>query len=351
MIPRVERLNDKRPLIERITSHAWESKVTFNPACILVEDRDALANIIAALPFPPAVKHRLELEEALCFLLYRAQGTRTPERDYTASSLGLAVLTPDLKLLARHTSPLISPEYDFENLGVEDARLTRVDGGFILLYTAYGRGSPRNTIRIALASSRDLVHWEKHGLLRADFNSVDNKNAMLFEHTVGGKYLILHRPMEGDHAMAIHWAEADNPFGTWRTRGLLMQARPNPSFAETWVGGGAPPLSIGNNRFLMIYHIGNRAADGRREYDLGIAIVDPTAPQPVLRRDEPLLRPETPYETIGDKELGVNNVVFICGAYFYRGELYFPYAGADSVVLGGRIEAAELKEYLRTSTG
>ncbi len=346
MVPHVERLNGGLPLLKRIASHPWESRVTFNPACILVQDRDSLDRIIPRLPFSSTIKRQLEQEEALCFLIYRAQGRRTPEWDYTASSLGLAVLTPDLKLLARHESPILVPQYEFENLGLEDARLTKVEERFVLLYTAYGRRSLRNSIRIAMASSEDLVHWEKHGLVHADFNAVDNKNAMLFERTAGGKYLMLHRPMEGEHAMTIHWAEADDPFGTWRSRGLLMKALPNPAFAETWVGGGAPPLWLGDTRYLMLYHIGNRRAGGEREYDLGIAIVDAEGDQPIVRRDEPLLRPETVYETLGDEELGVNNVVFICGAYFHHGDLYFPYAGADSVVLGGRVGRAELETYL-----
>lgn len=346
MVPHVERLHHGLPLIERISSHAWENKVTFNPACILVEGRNNLADIIAALPFSLSVRYQLEREEALCFVLYRAQGTPTATHNYTASSLGLAVFTPELNLLARHTSPLIVPEYDFENLGVEDARITKVGERFVLLYTAYGRSAPRNTIRIAIASSKDLVHWEKHGLLQADFNTLDNKNAMLFERPVGGKLLMLHRPMEGKEGMMIHWAEADNPFGTWKTRGLLMRPLPSSVFVDTWVGGGAPPLSLGNDRFLMLYHIGHRKGDGTREYDLGIAVIDAVASQPIVRRDEPLLRPETRYETLGDPDLGVNNVVFLCGAYFYRNDLYFPYAGADSVVLGGKISMSELQRYL-----
>lgn len=346
MIPKVQRLNHGWPLVEPIRMHAWESAVTFNPACILVEGKEALAPIIAALPFPASEKQRLTREEALCFLLYRAQGACTPERDYTASSLGLAVLSYDLRLLARHHMPIIVPEYDFENLGVEDARLSRVGNTFVLLYTAYGKSSPRNTIRIALASSSDLVHWEKHGLLNADFNSIDNKNAMLFDQSVDGRYLMLHRPMEGEHAMAIHWAEADDPFGTWRSRGVFMKPIPNPAFVDTWIGGGAPPLHLHDDQFLILYHVGNRKADGTREYDLGIAIADMRTASPIIKRDEPLLRPETVYETQGNAELGVNNVVFICGAYFYRQDLYFPYAGADSVVLAGRISKSELERYL-----
>jgi predicted GH43/DUF377 family glycosyl hydrolase len=51
---------------------------------------------------------------------------------------------------------------------------------------------------------------------------------------------------------------------------------------------------------------------------------------------------------VGDAELGVNNVVFICGAYFHDGFLWFPYAGADSVVLAGRIPLAEIERYAAT---
>ncbi|MER3524236.1 MAG: glycosidase [Ignavibacteria bacterium] len=349
MIPRVERLHNGMPLIARAVAHPWENKVTFNPACMLVEGHDALAPIIAALPFSPGVKVRLEQESALCFLLYRAQGAYTRERDYRRSSMGLAVLTPELDLLVRHTAPVFEPEYDYESLGVEDGRLSKVGDRYVLFYTAYGPGSPHNAIRIALASTQDFVHWEKHGLLKASFNTIDNKNAMLFEGTIDGKYLMLHRPMEGNDAMAMHWAEADDVFGEWHTRGVLMKAHMNPAFVDTWIGGGAPPLRLPDGRYLILYHIGNRKADGTREYDLGIAVADFTSPRIIVRRDEPLLRPEMMFETMGEAELGVNNVVFICGAYFYRGNLYFPYAGADSVVLAGRIASSELIEYLRNA--
>jgi predicted GH43/DUF377 family glycosyl hydrolase len=83
------------------------------------------------------------------------------------------------------------------------------------------------------------------------------------------------------------------------------------------------------------------------EYHLGIAVADLSKPEFFVKRDEPLLRPQTHAEIKGDADLGVNNVVFICGAYFHGGDLYFPYAGADSVVLGGRIGGAELKEYIQ----
>jgi predicted GH43/DUF377 family glycosyl hydrolase len=345
-VPIVERLNGGKPILQRIESHPWENKVTFNPACALVSDKHELEPIISTLPFSDTMKKQLSRYSALCFLLYRAQGRKSQEYDYTRSSIGLAVLSPELQLLARHDDPVIRPERDYENLGVEDGRISKIGDRYVMMYCAYSSGKPQNKIRIALASTKNFVQWEKHGLLQGDFNAIDNKNAMVFEGRINGKYAMLHRPMEGPHALSIHWAEADDVFGAWNTRGVLMEPISSPAFVGTWIGGGAPPLKLDDGRYLIIYHIGNRKADTTREYDLGIAVADPLQPEPIVQRDEPLLRPETLSETNGDAELGVNNVAFICGAYFYKGDVFFPYAGADSVVLGGKISRTEIEHYI-----
>jgi predicted GH43/DUF377 family glycosyl hydrolase len=343
----VQRLCQNEPLLKSNPNHAWENRVTFNPACVLVTERGELDTIIAELPLDAKTKKELSKEEALTFLLYRAQGSKTSGRDYSRSSMGLAILSARLRLLARCAHPVIIPEHDYENLGVEDGRLSRVGDRYYLFYTAYGSSAPQNRIRIAVASTTNFVEWTKHGLLRGPLNELDNKNAMLFEGKVGGRFLMLHRPMSGEDAMAIHWAEADDIFGEWTSKGVLMKPLPNAEFADTWIGGGAPPLLLGDGRYLILYHIGNRKANGEREYDLGIAIGDPSGEHFIVMRDEPLLRPTSPLEITADPELGVGNVLFVCGAYFYQGDLYFPYAGADSVVLAGRVTEADLSDYLR----
>jgi len=345
MVPNVIRLNNNTPVIKNVPSHLWENKVTFNPACALISDSGTLRTLIPQLPFDSATKRVLDTHAALCFLLYRAQGRKTETYDFTRSSIGLAILTPDLQLLARHPEPVLLPDTEYDNLGVEDPRITKMGDTFVMVYTAYSTGVPDNRIRIALATSTDFVHWEKHGLLKGDFNELDNKNAMLLPGHIDGKLLMFHRPMAGVDAMSIHWAEGEDLFGVWKSKGSLMKPRPNPEFVDTWIGGGAPPLCFGDHQYLVLYHIGNRKKDGTREYDLGIALLTPHKEKPLLRREEPLLRPSTPAETSGDAELGVNNVVFICGAYFHEGDLYFPYAGADSVVLGGKIGKEELQRW------
>ncbi|HEV8538105.1 MAG TPA: glycosidase [Bacteroidota bacterium] len=345
-MPTIVRLNDGQPIIEKNISHAWEQRVTFNPACALVCSKDELNQIIPHLPFDSAVRQQLQKYPALCFLLYRAQGAKAGDRDVASSSLGLAILTPDLTLLARHSEPILSPDSPYDDLGVEDGRVTNIGNLYILFYTAYGSAQPANNIRIGIASTTDFIHWNKRGLLKGPLNTINNKNGILFPGKIQNKFIMLHRPMEGADALAIHWAEADDPFGEWITRGVLMKPIPNPSFTDTWIGGGAPPLRLPDGRFLIIYHIGNRSPDGTREYDLGIAVADFSSPGIIVKRSEPVLRPETPAESLGDTELGVNNVLFICGAYFWNGDLYFPYAGADSVVLAGKIAGRELDRYL-----
>ena len=349
--PRVERLHDGRPIVTKREEHDWESKVTFNPASALLHDRGEIEKLVAALPVAGQQRDRLLREKGLVALLYRAQGRRLDAYDHTRSSLGLAICSPGLELLARLEHPVLLPDQPYDDLGVEDPRVTRVGNEYVMIYTGYRSGSDRNRarnrVRICVATSEDLVHWRKRGPLHGAFNELDNKNGMLFEPGPGGKLLMLHRPMEGENPMMAHWAEGESVMGEWKSRGVLLPWIPNPRFKDVWDGGGAPPLLLPDGRYLLLYHIGNRDANGAREYDLGLALCDPAAPEPIVRRVEPVMRPETEAETKGDLDLGVNNVVFVCGAYFWEDDLYFPYAGADSCVLGGRIRRSELERFLQ----
>ncbi len=228
-LPSVKRLNNEKPILEKIADHPWENKVTFNPASILVTHQDELKRIIAELPFTAQTKRALRSYAALCFLLYRAQGKKSLQFDYTCSSIGFAVLTPELKLVARHTEPVMLPDQDYDNLGVEDPRITKVNSRYVMFYTAYSAAEPANKIRIGLATSTNLFDWKKHGLLHGDFNSIDNKNAVLFPGQINGKYVMLHRPMKGDQAMAVHWATGKDIFAPW----LLWQYLRGATFSCT----------------------------------------------------------------------------------------------------------------------
>src|SRR5689334_5744097 len=92
------------------------------------------------------------------------------------SRLGMAESSDGLHFTRRDT-PVLYPDRDAQQQnewpgGVEDPRLVQTeDGTYVLTYTQWNRDVPR----LAVATSRDLVHWVKHG--------------PAFAAAAGGKYL------------------------------------------------------------------------------------------------------------------------------------------------------------------
>ena len=340
-----ERLHGGRPVLSPIAGHDWESKVVLNPAGQLVE-ADRLEALLPAWGLTEAQNSRLREAGGACVLLYRAQGKVEEDIRMAPSYLGWAVLTPTLDLVHRRETPAISPEAPFHNLGLEDPRCTRVGDTYYLYYTGYFDPTPSDdhdrAVHICLATSEDLVDWTLHGPLAGGLNEVNNKNSALLPEPVDGRYVLLHRPMEGDDAMSIHWATAPAPEGPWMSEGQLLASYPYEEFAQSWIGAGGPPVALGDGRFLAVYHQGHFDADGSREYDLAAALLDFRRDDPVLARIEPLMRPNGAMETEGDDDLGVDNVLFSCANHRWEGDLVIPYAGADSRIFGARIDFSDL---------
>ncbi len=341
----VERLNGGRPILQSVPDHEWENEVVFNPACVFLEERERIDRVARELSLPEPLKRRLNEQKGICVLIYRAQGRPTASGDYRNSRFGIALLTPTLGLIYRHPVPIMIPENDFEDLGVEDPRITRIGESFVMFYAGYsshrvstGEGADRNKIGICIALSDDLVHWEKKGPLQGELNNVDNKNAVLFPEKLDGSYYILHRPMEGIDPKTVHAAHSKAITGEWIDDGILMAAMEHPAYTKSWIGGGSPPLSVGRNEYLALYHTGHFKPDGMREYDIGLCKLKFDRKVEVTERIEFFMRPETREETIGNESLGVNNALFVCGAYLFDDYLYFPYGGADSVILAARID-------------
>ena len=342
---KVERLNNGKPILAARKDHPWENEVVFNPACILLNDGDEIERMLDSLAPSHDIYSRIRSMKAVCALVYRAQGTVTEVEDFRKSRFGFALLSPELELLYRHDSPIVVPEFAYEDLGVEDPRITRVDGKFMMCYAGYSSHGAteinpvqRNRINICVASSEDLVHWKKKGPLNGSLNAVNNKNAAFFPSKLDGKFYMLHRPMEGPGAMAVHIAHSNSIDGEWTDEGVLFSAANDARFTRSWVGAGAPPLALADNSLILIYHTGHYKSDGTREYDLGICRITYNGSFKLLSRTDRFMVPEAESEIIGNETLGVNNVLFACGAYFYGEYIYFPYAGADSRIFGARIK-------------
>lgn len=266
------------PILTPLAGNAWEDRTVFNPG---VAQRDGKV-----------------------ILIYRAQG-----HDNDVSRLGYAESTDGVHF-SRAATPIFAPTEPAEVLGVEDPRLTFLDGRWQMLYTAW---SPDN-IQVALASTADFHTWERHGIV---IPGPDNKDAALFPRRVNGRYVMFHR------IPPAIWLAFSDDLLQWSDYQRIIEPR-----AELWdalkVGAGGPPLETPDG-WLVIYH----GVDHDRVYRLGVALLDLEEPTRVLyRATAPILEPEESWELAGD----IPNVVFTCGTAELDGEYYVYYGGADKVI-------------------
>lgn len=342
----IQRMNQGKPVLTPKNGSSWESKVVLNPGVVLVDDFGLLEPMMEQWGIEEEQKDKLRKAGGASIMLYRAQGEIEPEKGLAPSYTGLAVFTPELELVWRRSQPVISPIESFHNLGVEDGRCSYINGKFYFLYTGYFRDeqSDSNRVHICLASTSNFINWDLKGPLLGNLNNVDNKNSVLFPEKIHGKYVMLHRPMQGQNPKAIHWAVADSIDGYWESKGFLMASYKYKEFRQSWIGAGGPPIKLDKNRYLTVYHQGHFFPNNEREYDLAATIL--AFPEPglckVQKRIEPLMRPTGAEEKQGDKNLGVDNVLFTCANYVWNEDLIIPYAGADSRIFGAKINIEQL---------
>lgn len=192
------------------------------------------------------------------------------------------------------------PDRPEELWGIEDARITFVPelGKYAVAYTAFGKGGPG----VSLALTDDFVEFERCGLVMQP----DDKDAALLPHRVGGMFALVHRPVADSGAHV--WISYSPNLRSWGGHRMMLQARRGGWWDANKVGL-SPPLIETERGWLMLYH-GVRSTAAGCLYRLGAALFDLAEPERLLLRgDEWIFGPETPYETHGD----VGNVTFPCG--------------------------------------
>ncbi len=243
-------------------------------------------------------------------MLYRAVAHHPGDRN--RSSIGYASSVDGIHFDRLDEPVLRSNEVPEETQGVEDPRVIKFGDTYYMTYTAYDL----RRCQIALASSKDLIHWKRHGVIISNEAFGNNKDAALFPEKIRGRYCIMHRP-DPD----IYLAFSDD-LHNWTDHVCVMQ--PKFEWEATKIGGGAQPIKT-EKGWLMIYH----GVDKQMWYRLGVALLDLEDPTQVIKRQpEWILQPEANWELKGD----VANVVFTCGAVLLGRELWVYYGAADTVI-------------------
>jgi predicted GH43/DUF377 family glycosyl hydrolase len=301
----------------------WEETATFNPAAVVRGGK--------------------------VYVLYRAEdATGETKIGFHTSRIGLAESDDGLRF-ARREAPVLFPTDDAQRAnespgGVEDPRIVETDDGrYVLTYTQWNRSVPR----LAVATSRDLIAWQKHGPAFATaaggkYLDVESKSGSIVSRLVGDR--IVATRIAGKYWMYYNVpnvliATSDNlvdwtPLEVSDGRPLTVLA-PRPGYFDSWLVEPGPPALLTSAGIVLLYNAGNSETFGERSlparmYTAGQALFDARSPIKLLDRTErPFLRPTEEFERTGQYPEGTT---FVEGLVRFKGRWMLYYGSADSRV-------------------
>ncbi|HNY40611.1 MAG TPA: glycoside hydrolase family 130 protein [Bryobacteraceae bacterium] len=248
------------------------------------------------------------------------------------SIIGLA-RSPDGFTFTADPAPFLTPARDglfaeYEAFGVEDPRVTLIEGEYVITYSAYSR----NGVRIALARTKDFKHVDRVSLI----TPADYRNVVIFPEKFDGLYARLDRPHSEIAPWSI-WISYSPDLRFWGQSQLIMRPEQY-HWDEMKIGPGAPPIKT-EKGWLSIYH-GVFPTMAGSVYRLGVALHDLQDPARIIGvSDSWILQPEDPWEVTGY----VPNVVFSCGAVPEPdGTVKIYWGGADTVMCVGEANLSDL---------
>jgi predicted GH43/DUF377 family glycosyl hydrolase len=209
----------------------------------------------------------------------------------------------------------ITPLEPTEAYGVEDPRITQIDGLYHITYVAVSRLG----ITTARLTTQDFRTFERHGTIMHP----DQKDVVLFPEKVNGRYLAFTRPMPGSfgRVLGLWIAESDDLYH-WGGHRLVAEPR-HRMWDEMRIGASLVPIPTGEG-WLEIYH----GADRMNRYGMGAMLLDQGDPTKVLARStRPLMIAEEQYEHDGF----LHDVVFPSGhVELGEGRIRVFYGAADT---------------------
>jgi predicted GH43/DUF377 family glycosyl hydrolase len=217
---------------------------------------------------------------------------------------------------------------EYEEYGVEDCRISPIEGTYLLTYSAYSR----HGVRIGLARTCDFERIERIALI----SQTDMRNTVIFPEKIGGRYARLDRPHSHIAPWSI-WISYSPDLVHWGDSRLVIKPAIY-HWDEQKIGPGAPPIKT-EAGWLSIYH-GVFPTMSGGIYRLGVALHDLADPAKVLAvADDWIVQPTDPWEVTGY----VSNVVFTCGAIPEDdGTVKIYWGGADRVMCLGIAKIQDL---------
>lgn len=297
-------------------------------------------------------------------------------REGNYSSIGYCKLIGPLEIEERMKSPLLIPEFEYESHGIEDPRIVKIEDLYYLTYTAYDGINALG----ALATSKDLIHFDKKGIivphityeefddLTETKNTIDekyyrynqhnhivekeglkmllwDKSLIFFPRKINGKFCFLHRIKPEIQIVTGVESLEDLTKEFWRDYLINFKDHiffsPKHDHEISYVGGGCPPIET-ELGWLIIYH-GVHVSINGYVYSACAALLELEDPQiEIARLPYPLFQPEEGWELKGE----VNNVCYPTGAVVFDDILYIYYGAADERIGCASMSLSELLKEL-----
>ncbi|MHA2428772.1 MAG: glycoside hydrolase family 130 protein [Candidatus Hermodarchaeia archaeon] len=257
---------------------------------------------------------------------YRAQGHDLISR------IGYAVSLDGVNW-NRSPEPILKPENDRELGGVEDPRVTEIDGIFYMAYTAYSGGTQLDeALTPMFAKSDDLLAWERIGPL---VKGEHNKDHFLLPKKLNNCFVAFHRRWPDI------WIAESEDLINWPEEGmkLVMSPRPGSEWDGKSIGGNGPPIET-EHGWLTFYH----GYAEEQIYRLGVALLDLEDPVREINRPRDwILEPKERWELEGN----VPNVVFSCANILAGDQVWIYYGGTDHAIGLATCDLDEIVDFAR----
>ncbi|MFV8370623.1 pesticidal protein Cry7Aa [Flavobacterium sp. LB2R40] len=295
------------------------------------------------------------------------------------STIGYAKTEGPMKVIERNEKPLITRDFDYEKHGVEDARIVKIEDTYYITYTAYDGVNAMG----ALATSKDLIHFEKHGIITPqvnyqeyenfvnccdrnklnpkyhqyynlfaqiglvadEFRLLRDKDVVLFPRKINGKFVMLHRIWPGIQIVEFeNWSDLTESFWKEYLTNLVdhIVLDPKDIFEVKYIGAGGPPIET-EYGWLLIYHGVQETIKGK-VYHAKAALLQLDNPKiEITRLPVPLFSPTKQWEIEGE----VSTIVFPTGHALFGNDLYIYYGVADKQIAVAKVDLNELLLELR----
>ena len=292
---------------------SWEERNVLNPSAIVKDNK--------------------------VYLIYRAQDNQMTSR------LGLAVSEDGLHF-KKEAEPIISPDNDSMNQyewkgGVEDPRVIECsDGSYFMTYTAYDG----KVARLCFATSKDLKHWTKQGLVLKDekYKDLWAKSGAIVGEKKGNK--VIATKINNNYWMyfgdtdlfmaysedLVHWQAAVNE----ESQKMIRVLHPRMGYFDSRLVEPGPFALLQKEGIVLMYNGSNAANYNTAElpkftYAAGQALFDKNQPYKLIDRTQNyFIHPDKSYEKMGE----VNEVCFVEGLVFFKNKWLLYYGTADSKI-------------------